>query len=182
MTSTLILGGARSGKSRHAEKLAAAGGKDVIYVATAQAGDVEMMSRIAQHRQERDARWTTVEETQALGAVLAQWCAPERVVLVDCVTLWLSNLLFFDGRVYPDVGHIEAPPCFAEERAALLQALREARGDVILVSNEVGSGIVPGGAVSRWFADEAGRLNQELAASCQSVTLVVAGLPLVLKA
>ncbi len=182
MTSTLILGGARSGKSRHAEKLAAAGGKDVIYVATAQAGDVEMMERIARHRQGRDADWTTVEETQSLGAVLAQWCAPQRVVLVDCITLWLSNLLFADGRVYPDVGRIEAPPCFSTERAALLQALSVAQGDVILVSNEVGSGIVPGGAVSRWFADEAGRLNQELAATCNAVTLVVAGLPLVLKA
>ncbi len=181
MTSTLILGGARSGKSRHAEKLAAASGMEVIYVATAQAGDVEMMGRIAQHRQERDTLWTTVEETQALGAVLTHWRSPQRVVLVDCVTLWLSNLLFSEDRVYPDVGRIEPPPSFAAERGALLHALRHTEGDVILVSNEVGSGIVPGGAVSRWFADEAGRLNQELAALCDAVTLVVAGLPLALK-
>jgi len=182
MTATLILGGARSGKSRHAEALAAASGKEVVYVATAEARDVEMIVRIARHRRERDENWTTVEETRALGAVLAHWCAPQRVVLVDCVTLWLSNLLFADGRVYPEVGSIDAPPAFAEERAALLKALHRAAGDVILVSNEVGSGIVPGGAVSRWFADEAGRLNQELAAACHAVTLVVAGLPMVLKA
>ena len=185
MTATLILGGARSGKSRHAEKLAADCGKDVVYVATAQAHDAEMAERIARHRRGRDARWITVEETQALGAVLAHWCAPERVVLVDCLTLWLSNLLFADGRTYPDMGPIDAPPCFAAERAALLEALRAVRGiqgHVILVSNEVGSGIVPGNAVSRWFADEAGRLNQELAAACDAVTLIVAGLPLALKA
>ncbi|HEX7642605.1 MAG TPA: bifunctional adenosylcobinamide kinase/adenosylcobinamide-phosphate guanylyltransferase [Burkholderiaceae bacterium] len=182
MTASLILGGARSGKSRHAEALAAASGKEVVYVATAEARDVEMMERIARHRQERNAHWLTVEETRNLGGVIARWCSPERVVLVDCVTLWLSNLLFADGRIYPEVGRIETPPCFAEERAALLHALRQGQGDVILVSNEVGSGIVPGGAVSRWFADEAGRLNQELAALCDAVTLVVAGLPLVLKA
>ena len=140
-----------------------------------------MRDRIARHRQERDRCWETVEETRALGAVLEEWCAPSRVVLVDCVTLWLSNLLFADGRIYPEVGRIEPPACFTAERAALLQALHGAQGDVILVSNEVGSGIVPGGAVSRWFADEAGRLNQELAAVCDAVTLVVAGLPLVLK-
>jgi len=182
MTATLILGGARSGKSRHAEKLAAECGKDVVYVATAQAHDAEMAERIARHRRERNAHWITIEETRALGGVLEQWCAPERVVLVDCLTLWLSNLLFADGRTYPDMGPIDAPPCFAAERAALLSALRGVRGDVILVSNEVGSGIVPGNAVSRWFVDEAGRLNQELAAACHAVTLIVAGLPLVLKA
>lgn len=182
MTASLILGGARSGKSRHAEGLAAAGGKEVVYIATAEARDVEMMERIARHRQERNAGWITVEETRALGATIAHWRSPQRVVLVDCVTLWLSNLLFADGRIYPEVGPIEAPACFAEERATLLQALRQGQGDVILVSNEVGSGIVPGGAVSRWFADEAGRLNQELAAACNVVTLVVAGLPLALKA
>jgi adenosylcobinamide kinase/adenosylcobinamide-phosphate guanylyltransferase len=182
MTASLILGGARSGKSRHAEALAAASGKDVAYVATAEAGDVEMIARIARHRQERDAGWVTVEETRALGATLVQWCAPGRVVLVDCITLWLSNLLFADGRIYPEVGHIDPPASFAVERDALLEAVRQAKGDLILVSNEVGSGIVPGGAVSRWFADEAGRLNQELAAICDAVTLVVAGLPLTLKA
>jgi adenosylcobinamide kinase/adenosylcobinamide-phosphate guanylyltransferase len=182
MTTTLLLGGARSGKSQHAERLAAASGKPVIYVATALAGDEEMAERIAAHRRQRNAQWTTIEETHALGAVLQQWCAPDRVVLIDCITLWLSNLLFDGAQQYPEVGRIDAPPRFHAERRSLLQALQQASGDVILVSNEVGSGIVPGGAVSRWFADEAGRLNQDLAAACDAVTLIVAGLPLVLKA
>ena len=180
-STSLILGGARSGKSRYAEQLASASGKEVIYVATARAGDVEMAVRIVKHRQQRPVNWTTVEEPLALGAVIAQWSAPERVVLIDCITLWLSNLLFNGGVEHPEVGQIEAPPRFASERRNLLQALGNVNGDVILVSNEVGSGIVPAGAVSRWFVDEAGWLNQDLAASCGKVTLVVAGLPMHLK-
>jgi adenosylcobinamide kinase/adenosylcobinamide-phosphate guanylyltransferase len=186
---TLILGGARSGKSAHAEQLALTSasefGKELIYIATAQAYDTEMASRIGQHRQRRDAnsaaRWITVEEPLALGAALTQWCAPQRLVLVDCLTVWLSNLLFSEARDYPDVGHIDPPACFAEQRALFLQALAQAAGDVILVSNEVGMGVVPQGAVSRWFVDEAGRLNQAAAAACERAVLVVAGLPMVLK-
>ncbi|MDB5118685.1 MAG: cobU [Mucilaginibacter sp.] len=186
---TLILGGARSGKSAHAEQLALAAasefGKELIYIATAQACDTEMASRIGQHRQRRDAnaaaRWITVEEPLALGAALTQWCAPQRLVLVDCLTVWLSNLLFSETRDYPEVGHIDPPASFVEQRALFLQALAQAAGDVILVSNEVGMGVVPQGAVSRWFVDEAGRLNQAVAAACERAVLVVAGLPMVLK-
>ncbi|MDB5775517.1 MAG: cobU [Herbaspirillum sp.] len=181
---TLILGGARSGKSAHAEALALASGKELVYIATAQAHDAEMAARIALHRErrtEKEARWITVEQPLALGDALAQWCAPQRLVLVDCLTVWLSNLLFSEARDYPDVGRIDPPACFAEQRAAFLRALAQARGDVILVSNEVGMGIVPQGAVSRWFVDEAGRLNQAVAAVCERAVFVAAGLPMVLK-
>jgi adenosylcobinamide kinase/adenosylcobinamide-phosphate guanylyltransferase len=181
MTRTLILGGARSGKSAYAEQQAAASGKDVVYIATAQARDAEMQARIANHRAQRDGGWTTVEETLALGAAIARWSTPERVVLVDCLTLWLTNLLFSVHQAFPDMGPIEPPPAFHRQRASLLEALEQAGGDVVLVSNEVGLGVVPHGAVSRWFVDEAGRLNQAVAARCDRVLLVAAGLPLALK-
>lgn len=181
MSRTLILGGARSGKSAHAERLAAASGKDVIYIATAHAGDGEMANRITHHREQRPAHWTTVEEPVALAATLRQWAAPGRVLLVDCLTLWLTNLLFSAGTDYPDVGQIPLPPLFQQERAAFLDVLGSCEEDIILVSNEVGMGIVPYGAISRCFADEAGRLNQAAAALCDNVRLVAAGLPLVLK-
>ena len=141
MTRTLILGGARSGKSMHAEQLALASGKELIYIATAQAHDAEMAERIG----------------------------------------LLSNLLFAEASDYPEVGRIDPPACFAEQRASFLQALEQAGGDIVLVSNEVGMGIVPQGAVSRWFVDESGRLHQAVGAVCERVTLVAAGLPLVLK-
>jgi len=181
MTRTLVLGGARSGKSAHAEQLAAATAREAIYIATGSAGDPEMARRIAHHRASRPAHWTTVEEPLALAAALATWRAPHRVVLVDCLTLWLSNLLFADGTEYPDVGEIALPARFHAERAALLAELARDGGDVILVSNEVGMGIVPYGAVTRAFADEAGRLNQAVAAACDRAVFVAAGLPLVLK-
>jgi adenosylcobinamide kinase/adenosylcobinamide-phosphate guanylyltransferase len=185
LTRTLILGGARSGKSLHAEQLALASGKELIYIATAQAHDAEMAARIGLHRRRRGemdaARWITVEQPLALGDAVAQWCAPQRLVLVDCLTVWLSNLLFAEARDYPEIGRIDPPGCFAAQRAAFLLALAQAGGDVVLVSNEVGMGIVPQGAVSRWFVDEAGRLHQAAAAVCERVLLVAAGLPLVLK-
>jgi adenosylcobinamide kinase/adenosylcobinamide-phosphate guanylyltransferase len=181
MKRTLIFGGARSGKSAYAEKLAAASGKDVVYLATAQAGDAEMAARIAHHRQQRDQTWMTVEEPMALGAAIVRWSAPDRLVLVDCLTIWLSNLLFSEAKDFPEVGKIIAPENFVKEREQFLSALAHAAGDVILVSNEVGMGIIPQGAVSRWFVDEAGRLNQAVAARCEHVVWVAAGLPLVLK-
>lgn len=181
MTRTLVIGGARSGKSVHAEALATASGKPVVYIATAQAGDAEMQARIAHHRARRDGQWVTVEEVLALGAAIEQYSTPANLIMVDCLTVWLSNLLFSEEKTFPEIGTIEAPACFAEQRAAFLQALTQAKGDVILVSNEVGQGIVPQGAVSRWFVDEAGRLNQAVAAACECAVLVVAGLPLVLK-
>jgi adenosylcobinamide kinase/adenosylcobinamide-phosphate guanylyltransferase len=182
MTRTLILGGARSGKSRHAEALAAASGKTVIYLATAQAHDAEMFARIELHRQQRNQQWTTIEEPIALGEVIERYSAPETVILLDCLTLWLSNLLFAEATNFPEIGAIVPPACFHEQRAKFLHALQHAKGDVILVSNEVGTGVVPTGAVSRWFVDEAGRLNQEVAALCERALLIVAGLPLTLKA
>ena len=182
MTRTLILGGARSGKSGLAERLARASGKEVVYVATSYAGDAEMTARIAHHRARRPAEWKTVEEATALAATLRAVCAPGRIVLVDCLTLWLTNLMFSTHEDYPDVGPIDFPPLFTDERAALLAWLAEdAPGDVIFVSNEVGMGIVPYGAVSRAFVDEAGRLNQDVAARCERVLFVAAGLPLALK-
>ena len=181
MSRTLVFGGARSGKSAHAESLAAASGKEVIYIATADAGDAEMQARIARHRETRNPHWTTVETRLALGHALLEWSAPHRLVLVDCLTVWLSNLLFCAPGNYPEVGQIEPPPAFASERASLLDALDQAAGDIVLVSNEVGMGIVPQGAVSRWFVDEAGRLNQAVAARCERVAWVAAGLPLMLK-
>ncbi|WP_151634358.1 bifunctional adenosylcobinamide kinase/adenosylcobinamide-phosphate guanylyltransferase [Noviherbaspirillum aerium] len=181
MTISLILGGARSGKSAHAERLAAASAKQVAYIATAQAHDIEMAERIGVHRQRRDASWTTVEEALALGDAIRRWSSPERIVLVDCLTVWLSNLLFSEQRDYPEVGRIIPPDSFHRERQSLLDALRDAAGEVILVSNEVGLGIVPQGAISRWFVDEAGRLNQAVAAISDRAVFIAAGLPMLLK-
>lgn len=181
MTRTLVIGGARSGKSAHAEMLATASGKPVVYIATAQAGDVEMQQRIVHHRERRDEQWQTVEETLALGAVIEKYSRADNLVLVDCMTVWLSNLLFSEHKEFPEVGAIDAPAAFTAQRAAFLQALAQAPGDVILVTNEVGQGIVPQGSISRWFVDEAGRLNQAAAATCDRAVLVVAGLPLSLK-
>ena len=181
MTRTLVLGGARSGKSVHAERLALATGRQRVYIATAQATDSEMAARIAHHRQRRDAEWLTVEEPVFLADAITRHAAPGRVLLVDCLTVWLTNLLFTEPRDYPDIGAIEPPAAFHVQRAALLQSLEQAAGDVILVSNEVGMGIIPAGALSRWFVDEAGRLNQALAACCDRAVFVAAGLPLTLK-
>jgi adenosylcobinamide kinase/adenosylcobinamide-phosphate guanylyltransferase len=182
MSRTLILGGARSGKSALAERLARDSGKEVVYLATSQAGDAEMATRIAHHRARRAEDWQTVEEPTALAATLAALCAPGRIVLVDCLTLWLSNLMFSTHQDYPEVGPIDLTPLFLGERLALMTWLEApAQGDVIFVSNEIGLGVVPFGAVSRAFVDEAGRLNQDVAARCERVLFVAAGLPIALK-
>jgi len=167
---SLILGGARSGKSALAERLARESGRDVVYVATAQARDEEMAARIAHHRAQRPAHWHCVAEPLALSDALRAQTRADRCVLVDCLTLWLSNLL---GDADPDR--------FMHEREALLQALPDLPGDIIFVSNEVGLGIVPLGELSRRFVDEAGRLHQALGAHCGRAVFVAAGLPLVLK-
>ena len=166
---TLILGGARSGKSRHAQALAEASGHALLYLATAAAGDGEMRERIAQHKAERGPRWRTIEEPLALAPTLLRAAQPHQIILVDCLTLWLSNLMLA-GR---DI---------AIETAALAAALPQLRGNVLFVSNEVGSGIVPDNRLARDFRDAQGRLNQSMAAACGHVSLIVAGLPLVLKA
>ncbi|MCE5181823.1 MAG: bifunctional adenosylcobinamide kinase/adenosylcobinamide-phosphate guanylyltransferase [Betaproteobacteria bacterium] len=164
----LILGGARSGKSALAERLAESSGLDVVYVATATAGDAEMAGRIAHHQKRRPAKWGVVEEPRQLAAALQVAADPGRCLLVDCLTLWLNNVIADDAL-------------FQRERAALLETLPGLPGRIILVSNEVGMGIVPLGELSRRFCDEAGRLHQDLAQLCERVTLVVAGLPLILK-
>lgn len=167
---TLILGGARSGKSRYAENLASQSGYEVIYVATAQAQDVEMQERIAHHRATRPQHWLTVEEPLALADVLQQHAAPQRLLLVDCLTLWLTNLLCLENAQY-----------LQTETEKLLACLRGLPGHVTLVSNEVGLGIVPLGELTRRYVDEAGRLHQQLATQMNTVVFMVAGLPQVLK-
>lgn len=167
---TLILGGARSGKSALAERLAGDSGRDVVYIATAQAHDDEMRERIAHHRARRPAHWQSVEEPLALADALRRHAREDRCLLVDCLTLWLSNLL-----IGPE------PARFERERDALLDRLPALPGELLLVSNEVGLGIVPMGALSRRFVDEAGRLHQTLATHCERVLFVAAGLPIALK-
>jgi adenosylcobinamide kinase/adenosylcobinamide-phosphate guanylyltransferase len=178
----LILGGARSGKSGHAEQLALAAGAPVTYIATARGGDAEMRARIAHHRQRRPAKWNTVEAPIELAAALRDSATPGRVVIVDCLTLWLNNLLFDGHAENADEGVIEPPPLYAQQRAALLDCVAALRGTIICVSNEIGFGVIPLGALTRFFADEMGRLNQAVAAQAGRVTLMVAGLPLELKA
>lgn len=167
---TLILGGARSGKSRLAERLAADSGLDVTYVATATAGDAEMYARIAAHRARRPVHWASVEEPLALAETLHRHARPDGLILVDCLTLWLTNLL-----LCPDQDR------FAHERAELLAALPDLPGALVLVSNETGLGVVPLGELSRRYCDEAGWLHQDLAQQCDRVIFTVAGLPHVLK-
>jgi adenosylcobinamide kinase/adenosylcobinamide-phosphate guanylyltransferase len=166
---SLILGGARSGKSALAERLAAES-DDVVYLATGQAGDEEMRERIAHHRARRPAHWGCIEEPIALAAALRRLAAPDRCVLVDCLTLWLSNLLGAEDEAL-----------FQREREALLSSLAQLPGRVLLVGNEVGLGVVPMGASTRRYVDEAGRLHQALGALCDRVVFVAAGLPLILK-
>lgn len=178
----LILGGARSGKSRHAEQLALAAGAPVTYIATARAGDAEMRARIAHHRRRRPAEWETVEATMELAAALRDSAAPGKTVIVDCLTLWLNNLLFDGHTANADEGVIEPPARYAQQHAALLETLPALPGTILCVSNEIGFGVIPLGALTRFFADEMGRLNQAVAARAGRVTLMVAGLALELKA
>lgn len=167
---TLILGGARSGKSRLAEKLANESGLEVVYIATAQPGDEEMAARIAHHRQRRPEPWRTVEEPLHLARALAREARPDRLLLVDCLTLWLTNLLCQDEA---DV--------LVQESLELLELLPGLPGKLILVSNEIGLGVVPLGELTRRYVDEAGLLHQALAEQMERVVLTVAGLPHILK-
>ena len=178
----LIIGGARSGKSTLAEKRAIESGLHVIYVATAQALDGEMTHRSKLHRERRPASWGLVESPLGLAEVLRRNAAPDVCLLVDCLTLWLSNMLFAGAAAQQaEDGQPVDCPLFSGEVAALVETLPQLPGRVIMVSNEVGWGIVPMARVSRLFADEQGRLNQRVAAVCDAVTLVAAGLPVKLK-
>ncbi len=164
---TLVLGGARSGKSRYAEALITAHPAPWTYIATAEAGDAEMAERIAAHRGRRGAGWTTVEAANDLAAALAQ-VATASGVLVDCLTLWLSNRMLAGVDPEPEIGEVE-------------NALTRRAGQTVIVSNEVGFGIVPDNALSRRFRDLQGRANQRIAARADRVVLMVAGLPLFVK-
>lgn len=166
---SLILGGARSGKSALAERLAAAHA-DVLYVATGAAGDAEMSQRIQHHRARRPAHWGLAETPLLLAATLQREARPGRCLLVDCLTLWLSNLLCAGDEAQ-----------WQQQRRELVAVLPQLPGETILVSNEVGQGIVPLGELSRRFVDEAGRLHQDIAAHCERVVFTIAGLPQVLK-
>ena len=164
---TLVLGGARSGKSRYAESLVTALPAPWVYVATATAGDAEMATRIAEHRARRGDNWRVMEVPRDLAGALA--AAPAgSPVLIDCLTLWLSNLMLADADIPVEAGRLD-------------RALAEAREPVVLVANEVGFGIVPDNALARRFRDAQGRLNQQVAARASRVVLMVAGLPLVVK-
>ncbi|WP_313950644.1 bifunctional adenosylcobinamide kinase/adenosylcobinamide-phosphate guanylyltransferase [Accumulibacter sp.] len=178
----LIIGGARSGKSLLAERRASASGLRVVYVATAQALDGEMSRRIEHHRARRCADWGLVEESLDLAGALRRHAAPGVCLLVDCLTLWLSNLLFAgDAAHQAEAGEAISCRLFDDATQDLIDTLPQLPGQIILVSNEVGWGIVPMAALSRLFADEQGRLNQRVATQCERVTLVVAGLPLALR-
>ena len=166
----LILGGARSGKSRLAEKLAAESGCAVTYIATSQPLDGEMNERVRHHRERRPGHWALIEEPIELARVLRDNARADACLLVDCLTLWLTNLLM-----------LEDPQRLIAERNALLECLADLPGEIVFVSNETGMGVVPLGELTRRYVDEAGWLHQALAERCQRVVLTVAGLPLTLK-
>nr|MBP7468776.1 bifunctional adenosylcobinamide kinase/adenosylcobinamide-phosphate guanylyltransferase [Thauera sp.] len=169
-----------SGKSREAERRAADSGLAVTVIATAEALDAEMAARIRRHQDDRPAGWRTVEAPLALADTLRAEAAADRCLLVDCLTLWVANLLADADRLPPGASADELP-LFRRERDALLATLPTLPGRIILVANEVGLGLVPETPLGRLFRDEAGRLNQAVAALCPRVVFVAAGLPLVLK-
>lgn len=167
-SSLFVLGGARSGKSRYAQARAEAAGPRPVFVATAEAFDDEMGERIARHRADRDARWTTVEAPRDLPAAIDALNSRETALLVDCLTLWVSNMLLAEADI-------------SRASRQLCDAISRFDGPLILVANEVGLGIVPDNALARAFRDAAGQLNQSVAATVQEVVLITAGLPLTLK-
>lgn len=174
MALTLILGGARSGKSAYAEQKAEASSQPVTYIATAQVYDPEFGARVEHHKTRRPVTWKTVEVAHHLAETLTQEAAPGRCLIVDCLTLWLAQC------ICPDCAPAEGVD-WQHERDALLEVLPRLPGKLILVSNEVGMGIVPLGEINRRFQDEQGRLNQSVATVCEEVVFMAAGLPLKLK-
>ena len=166
----LILGGARSGKSRLAEQIAEKTGLEVIYIATAQAHDSEMQDRIEHHRQQRPSHWQVVEEPLYLSKIIQDYDQPHGVILVDCLTLWMSNLLLH-----------EDPHFYEQEIEKLYTCLPKLKAHIILVSNETGLGVVPLGHLTRQFVDESGRLHQNLGKIAHRVQFCVAGFPIQLK-
>lgn len=162
----LVLGGARSGKSHYAEKLAIDSGQEVVYIATTRILDNEVARRVEKHKSDRPGAWKTIEEPLRLANSLEKWASSERVILVDCLTMWLTNLLSDANK-----------SLLQKERDQLLARIPDLCGTIIFVSNEVGMGIIPMGELTRQFVDEMGYLHQRLAESVDHVTLMVAGLP-----
>ena len=169
MQKNLVLGGAASGKSLHAEKLALATGRPKLYVATASSGDEEMAARIARHVARRDASWHMREEPLEIAQILLDPRWKFHVILIDCLTLWLSHVM---GDPAQDV---------QQRSTQLCEAVKESEATLIMVSNEIGLGGVPMHPVTRRFCDEAGKLHQQIAEQCDTVTFVAAGLPMMLK-
>jgi adenosylcobinamide kinase/adenosylcobinamide-phosphate guanylyltransferase len=165
--STLVLGGARSGKSRYAEQVAMSSRPPWIYLATAESFDDEMATRIAEHKSRRSPDWQTIDAPLDLAGALAA-LPRSATVLIDCLTLWLSNAMLADRDIDAEIQRLEA-------------AVLAHKGPLVLVSNEVGSGIVPENALARRFRDFQGLLNQRVAARADRVVLVVAGLPMIVK-
>ena len=166
----LILGGARSGKSSYAENLAKESGLEVIYLATANALDDETVKRVEKHKSDRPIEWKTIEEPLQLASCLLQHSTPGKIILVDCLTMWLNNLLM-----------LENPEQLEKERDDFLDCIPKLEGKVIFVSNEVGMGIIPLGELTRKFVDESGRLHQQVGKLVEKVTLIVAGIPMIVK-
>ena len=166
--STLVFGGARSGKSRFAEGLCFKSGLERVYLATSVPFDDEMNARVDAHKHQRGAGWLTVEEDLDITRVLAAEAAPNRVILVDCLTVWLNNLLYAEKDV-------------AAETARLVTSISTLKGPCVFVSNEVGHGIVPENRLARAFRDMQGRLNQDIAEACAQVVFVTAGQPILIK-
>jgi adenosylcobinamide kinase / adenosylcobinamide-phosphate guanylyltransferase len=170
MRRTLILGGVRSGKSRYAERVAQLSGAPVTVIVTAAAGDEEMAARIAAHRARRPAEWRVREAPVELGSAIEQASYPDTVVIVDCLTLWLSNVMALGDATVLE-----------REREALKHALSQASGAILLVSNEVGMGVVPINELARRFIDQAGTLHQQLGGLCDEVVWMIAGIPTFVK-
>lgn len=168
MPSLFVIGGARSGKSRYAQARAEVTGLSPVFIATAQAFDDEMRDRIARHRADRGGEWETVEAPLDLARAITAHAGPDRVLLIDCLTLWVTNLLLGDRDI-------------ASETDALIKVLENATCPIIFVANEVGLGIVPDNALARRFRDAAGTVNQRIAAAADEVQFLAAGLPLTLK-
>lgn len=173
MAKHLILGGARSGKSVYAEKLAeqfnTSNNSQLVYIATATVGDDEMAQRVAHHQQRRSDDWQTIEEPLQLAKVINDHASDNNCILVDCLTLWMTNLLNLEEKERRQ--HVDG----------FLSSVSNFPGELLLVSNEVGMGIVPMGELTRLFCDETGRLHQQLGQVCEQVTLMVAGIPMIVK-
>ena len=170
MSLTLVLGGARSGKSAYAENLAAKSGNTVIYVATAEVLDGSIKKRVELHRERRPAEWKTVESPLSLAKTVQGLAGEGVTVLVDCLTMWVTNLLCAENK-----------DLLKQEIDSLIMVLPELAGDIILVSNEVGLGVIPMGELTRDYVDTAGKLHQHVAAQADNVVMVVAGLPMAFK-